>query len=201
MSNLFHSAEIRWFTREREPMASIFEGICSAFGQPFKFMPERTDHYLNTGLDSTGVKIREGNHEIKVKREDDTLINDIGRIENWSKWSSGEELNILNTINESHLKDWIPVRKKRALLVFEITKKKDVIPTADYVDDGCGVEFTSIVIGNELYYTFGLEAFATNNSETENLVRVWQHLNLRKEYFNTAYCMSYPEFLKLHLKD
>lgn len=157
--------------------------------------PERTDLYLETGLLSCGIKVREGNHEIKLKSDKDEKVEEIGKVEHWSKWSSSEELNILNTIDRSLLGDWIEVRKKRFLKVYEIKKDRSVAFTTEFVDDGCGVEFTVLNVDGDTYYSFGMEAFNTFNSGIENLLAVWNAFGLKRSQFKGIRCMSYPEFL------
>ena len=197
MSDLFKSSEIRWFSSEREPMESIFKdlpGKTEAGGQ------ERTDYYLNTGLDHTGIKIREGRHELKLKRASDERIESIGTIEHWAKWSSAEEQNILNTIEKAELSDWIPVRKKRLLKVYAISKDgKNFSNVHGYTDDGCGVEFTILKIDNQRVYTFGLEAWGRFHKSGDNLIKVFRYLKLNPDLFQNTKCMSYPEYLRTFL--
>ncbi len=199
MANLFHSAEIRWFSDEAEAMETIFRNL--PFQNPrhgndtFPPQPERTDYYLKTGLLSIGIKVREGNHEIKLKSDKNEFVQEIGNIEHWSKWSSSEELNILNTIDNALLADWIAVNKKRFLKVYEVKKDKSVDYTTEFVDDGCGVEFTKLTVDGDTYYSFGMEAFCTFNSGVDNLAATWNALGLKRSLFRGLRCMSYPEFL------
>ena len=197
MSDLFKSTEIRWFSPEREPLESLFRSLPGEFEVNAE---ERTDHYLNTKLTSAGIKIREGKHEIKVKRETEEFLEGIGTVEHWAKWSISEEKNILNTINQNQLTDWIAIEKKRWLKLYSVSDSRDsVLPVKRYLPDGCGVEFTEIRIADLNYFTFGLEAWGSKFSSRENLELVFQYLNLKQSDFEGLDCMGYPEFLSKNL--
>ncbi|NNK71837.1 MAG: hypothetical protein HKO94_01470 [Flavobacteriaceae bacterium] len=193
MSNLFKSSEIRWFSSEKESLESIFRSLPGEFDNA----QERTDYYLITALANTGIKIREGRHELKLKRDSDEFIESIGTIEHWAKWSSTEEQNILNTIEDIHLSDWLAVIKKRFLKIYSVSKNgKNVANAYGFVHDGCGVEFTILKIDDQMVYTLGLEAWGRYHKSGDNLIKVFRYLKLNPDFFKNTICMSYPEYLK-----
>ncbi len=193
---LFKSAEIRWFAEEKGTLWSVFEQLLPE--GPGKREPERTDYYLRTDLDNTGIKIREGNHEIKVKSSRDEF-HPFGIVQHWMKWSSLEEDNILNTIDLELLVDWIAVEKKRFKKSFEILEPGKLAFHKDgWMNDGCGVEFTEVSIPSleRTIYTFGLEAFGDKYTSRENLFTALHHLPLDLRTLQAFHSIGYPAFLR-----
>jgi hypothetical protein len=159
--------------------------------------PDRTDYYLKSGTVNTGIKIREGNHELKVKRGDDEML-DYGVMEHWIKWSTTEEVNILNTVDDELLGDWIAVKKKRFKKSYEIINRKKL----ERVDgifpaEGCGAEFTEIQLRRLEYpvYTFGMEAFSSSSRERENLLKTIEILEIDFSPFKEFDSFGYPQLL------
>ena len=133
---------MRWFTAERQLVWDLYfnlPGIGPGWEQA-----ARTDYYLRTGSTDAGVKIREGNHEIKVKSAYDEPVA-FGMIQHWVKWSSVEDESILDVIAPALLADWISVEKQRYLKRYAVDASSGIQPVdQEYVDEGCGVEFTEI---------------------------------------------------------
>ncbi len=193
---LFKSAEIRWFAWEKETLWSVFNKL-SPEG-PGRQESERTDYYLRADLDNTGIKIREGNHEIKVKSGRDES-HPFGLVQHWMKWSTLEEDNILNTIDHQLLEDWIAVEKKRFKKSYKILGPEQLIFHEDgWMNDGCGVEFTEVTILSikRTVYTFGLEAFGDKYTSRENLFTALHHLPLDLTALQAYDSIGYPAFLR-----
>lgn len=190
----FSSSEIRWFSEEEKVFRQFFDELP---GNGDSAEPTRTDYYLRTDSFDTGVKIRDGNHEVKVK----TAINetlDYGVIEHWMKWSVSESQNILTVIDHELLNDWVEVRKIRfkknfnlnsGLLVFE--------PSGNFLKEGCGVELTTIELPqlHKTFYTFGLEAFSSQNRCRENLLLTLNNLNADFSRLQDELSCGYPQWL------
>lgn len=192
---IFKSSEIRWFSKNKDILWNFYE-ILPNKGEGSR-EPDRTDYYLNSNTINTGIKIREGNHELKVKRAGDEELN-FGIMEHWVKWSTSEEKNILNTIGDQFLGDWISVKKKRYKKTFKIIKQNNIemIPEG-FPAEGCGAEFTEIQIQDleQTVYTVGLEAFSSSNRERENLLHLIEYLDLDFSSFRKKDSYGYPEFL------
>jgi len=198
----YYSSEIRWFSKDKDNLLNIYKRLPSEGNICGVKEPVRTDYYLKTGLISTSIKIREEKHEIKVKCWDDEVYEPskkkLGKIEHWSKWSTEEENNIINTISEAQRTDWISVTKKRDKKKYAINKSTGQVEyTVGRPDDGCGVEYTELEINGSSLYTFGLESFGTYRCTRENLMEV---LELFKDYIKAKdlgelECMGYPEYL------
>ena len=137
----FKSSEIRWFSPDKNLLWDFYEHLPKK-GEG-KREPDRTDFYLNSDTINSGIKIREGNHELKVKRAEDEEL-DFGIMEHWIKWSTSEEKNILNTVDDQFLGDWIPVKKKRFKKTYKIIQNEIECIAEGFPAEGCGAEFTEI---------------------------------------------------------
>ena len=158
---------------------------------------DRTDSYLKSNNITIGIKIREGKHEIKVKTAPDQMI-EIGTIEDWGKWSNVAEKKIVNTVKKSYGSDWVDIVKTRWKKKYDLDSRDGAIQyTKKMPVDGCGAEFTELVIGGkEKWYTFGLEAFGNFKHCKKNLLETIRFLELEKIDFSEFKCLSYPEFIK-----
>ena len=147
----FPSIEIRWFQRGAIP-AQVREW----FGR-FDFGPvlrqERTDTYLFTHDDGMGIKLREGQVEIKQRQARLGMLtvrpHARGKVETWYKWSYPLEKNELPgnlTIPDSN---WIDVAKDRLLVQSGLT-----VPEKS----GYQVELTSVRVRRQDWWSFGIEA-------------------------------------------
>lgn len=192
----FKSSEIRWFSEKAETLWDMYqqlppqgEGIAETI---------RTDYYLKAGLENTGIKVREGNHEIKVKAGADEET-PFGRIEHWIKWSTREEENILNTVGKELLQEWTAVSKSRYKKSYRILgPNRLAYSDSAWVEEGCGVEFTELFLPerNSRFYTLGFEAFGRHHTSGENLLSALRYLKLDIYRLEEVECMSYPLWLK-----
>lgn len=191
----FKSAEIRWFSKEKEAVWNVYEQLLQQ-GEGNR-EPDRTDYYLKSGTINTGIKIREGNHELKVKCADDDKL-DYGIMEHWIKWSTAEEENILNTVDDEFLDDWIAIKKKRFKKSYKIITSKKLEPIVDiFPDEGCGAEFTEIYFPSFrlTLFTFGMEAFSSTDNETENLFTSLELLKPDIQSLESLDSFGYPELI------
>ncbi len=191
----FKSTEIRWFSSNRETLWNIYKSLPEQ-GEGMR-ESDRTDYYLLSDTFHTGVKIRQGNHEIKVKyREDEPQK--YGVVEHWQKWSTSESQNILNSVDSQLLEDWVAIEKKRFKKKYEILSFNEVHPTnKEFLEEGCGVEFTELKIGTaqQIVYTFGIEAFGTDKDSRDNFLAVMDYLKLDLSVLKQFDSFGYPEFL------
>lgn len=192
---VFKSSEIRWFSQNKELLWNFYEALPQK-GEGTR-ESDRTDFYLKSGTVNTGIKIREGNHELKVKGAEDEKL-DFGVIEHWIKWSTSEEKNILNTIDDEFLGDWVTVKKKRFKKNYEIVEQeKAEFLHGEFVDEGFGIEFTEIQLKrvDQPIYTVGCEAFSVKNQQRENLLSAIQILDIDFSPFKELDSYGYPQFL------
>jgi hypothetical protein len=191
---IFQSAELRWFFDDLIPGEKIYK---NSFPEGFGHSESlRSDHYLKLKSLHSGIKIRQGNHEIKLLSS--TSKSDWGTIEMWTKWSYQEDANILEQIKADKLEDWLEIRKKRWIKKYRINSDKKLIPITDErVEQGCGFELTKIEIPtiNHQTYTIGLEAFSSSGHCLENLMITLENLKLRPNAFEKFNAMSYPGYI------
>lgn len=191
----FKSSEIRWFSKDKETLWKLFENLPQK-GEGNR-EADRTDYYLKSGTINTGIKIREGNHELKVKCAEDEEL-EYGVMEHWIKWSTSEEKNILNTIDEDLLRDWVAVKKVRFKKRYEIVdQEKWKVIGEDFVDEGCGVECTEIHLQrvDTPLYTFGIEAFSATNQQREYIISSLKNLDIDFSKLKDLDSYGYPQLL------
>ncbi|NBC25338.1 MAG: hypothetical protein GVY08_00615 [Bacteroidetes bacterium] len=193
---ILKSSEIRWFAQEDTMLRDFFNALPGTGEEIYE--GERTDYYLKSGTETTGIKVREGNHELKVKcAEDEALV--YGTLTHWIKWSVPETKHILNTIADELLTEWIPVKKKRVKKTYEIVSQSEVVPADDgMVDEGVGVEFTNIYLGRmeQPFYTAGFESFSATGQQRENLLQAIKILEPDLSRIKDFNSRGYPAFLK-----
>lgn len=191
---IFHSAELRWFSKKKALLWDMFvQAVPTGTGIE---EPVRTDFYLKSPSVSTGVKVRQGNHELKVRSA--IIENKLGKIECWTKWSYPEERTLLEKIPSKMLKDWTKVTKKRWIKKYELLPDGELTPiTTRRVQEGCGIEFTELEFAKsaEKWYTIGLEAFSAEGIEAENLIFTIRELGLNLYKLEKHIQAGYPEFL------
>ncbi|MDT0650870.1 hypothetical protein [Autumnicola edwardsiae] len=197
----FKTSEIRWFSLEKQVLWGIFESLQKLGpGNPEE---ERTDFYLNSNTPNSGIKIREGKHELKVKVSGDEKL-EYGIIQHWSKWSYAEEENILNSVSSDLLGDWLKMTKNRHRKSYKITANKEVTFTSEEnIEEGVDAEFTRLEIPSlEITgFTLGLEAFSSKNNSAENLQLALDELQLKTSHLKNLKSCSYPEFLADHFSE
>lgn len=155
------STEIRWFFTGRLPsaMEKWFQSMEAASEST------RTDYYLryadNTSL---GVKLREGQMQLKYKTEDigpRKIDKAEGIVEAYEKWSFPADEQPEWELMMKDPKRWIAIDKTRMMLKFEYTHGEISRVSQDkMIASGCGVELSSILIGhNTPYWSLAFEAF------------------------------------------
>lgn len=210
---MIQSCEVRWFAKVVPDMvAAWFErrGHCFSGWE----QSGRCDFYLvsNSVGNDLGIKLREGNIEIK-ERTKDYGVHSFGpfvkgRVEAWRKWSfklaqtreGGMDEALHITRQDTTNSAWIPVRKDRLLVMLEIAEEGRVLfseAPAFSLEEGCGVEFTRIRLPNRSCYSFALEAFSHSGQEYQNLLRAMDTMTaeipgLEMPISNS---MGYAEFL------
>jgi hypothetical protein len=196
-----HSAEIRWFFDEQLPHDVdrwfCSEALCHS-------EDPRTDAYLRLpGCESVGIKLREGNLEVKAlcgSSRDVAFGNDVGGITStWVKWSLKDPLVLEFGRVACAGADPIEVEKTRRLLKYSLDDGDPVPIAADCRPrSGCNVELTKIEILKRPWWSFALEAFGSPAEVDANLLKA------ATSYFSThpAPCRlstvtsrSYPAWL------
>ena len=200
---MYCSGEVRWFLRGKAEHA--VENWIRSGGLAQEQEP-RTDRYLVLpGCTSAGIKIREGNFEIKAQTSPTECVayTDAvaGSCNTWVKWS--RTLDDFAGIAQRKHEDerWVAVRKQRTLRLFSLESDEpvEVAYGGPWLAAGCQVEKTVIDVlpGEERWWSFSFEAFGEPGLLLRHLeltVRAVAQsapaITLRKED-----SMSYPEWL------
>ncbi|MCM8571066.1 hypothetical protein NE848_16835 [Gramella jeungdoensis] len=197
---MFNSKEIRWFgKKEDKEISSWFAGR----GITFENTEPRTDFYLPLpGKKDIGIKLREGNIEIKhllAKPEKGKLSAKAhGYFERYTKWSfSTEKDDVLShKIIQAKEYDWLEVQKERmgCKLMEGSNGIKHLVKIEDQIPYGCQLEYTRIKLNNTTWYTFGLEWFGEKEIEVgpELVEKI-----LGNSTLNGKNSMGYAEFLNM----
>ncbi len=181
---MFKSTEIRWFYKGKVPK-EINDWFNSTISKPIQ-QDERTDYYLKTpGIDTLGIKIREGRIETKQRQfiTEEYKINEkvSGYIEHFRKWTYAlnDPILVKNDLN-NYPEKWVGVIKQRSLHLLESSNKGLIYqpPPDTFLDEGCGWELTTIQIagGNESWWTMGFEAFSKEDRQLNILKLTVNHI-------------------------
>ncbi len=171
---MLHSAEVRWFDAGAIP-TEVQAWFCG--GQTLA--PEiRTDRYLRfEGCETVGVKIRQGNFEIKALRgatESVRYADSVtGRADCWVKWSYSQppvEAWVQALLADS--RGWVEIGKRRLLRKFSLDKGAvEEVAATERPQEGCNFELTEISSSGALWWSLAFEAFG-------DPARVWENLRL-----------------------
>ncbi|WP_224485244.1 hypothetical protein [Robertkochia aurantiaca] len=170
---MFRTDEIRWFfKKESWSLLKAFH----AMGGDSANGDSRTDHYLYLPpRDDIGVKIREGQveikHRVKINGKKNLSRQISGLSESWIKWSFSADPGdpLLNEIvkGESYRFEstedpcWIPVLKTRYLIFAQKDEKGElhITHSEPLGDSGLQIEYSRIRVHEEDWFSFALEWF------------------------------------------
>lgn len=158
------SAEIRWFGKG-DAIQKLYDAL-SVRRISFEKELQRTDWYLQTADHTLGVKLREGNIELKrlITHLGAFKVGNVsGAMEQWQKWSfrvSADDDTFNEIVSTPH-PVWIAVSKDRKIAKFEIRDKRNVtqVPLQSRPIQGCNLEIASLVRQDQQWWTVCLEAF------------------------------------------
>jgi hypothetical protein len=177
---LSSTMEVRWFfqgTISREILAWF-----AKHGEQPAQPATRVDHYLRLShIDSLGVKLREGNIEVKQRQRQLGTMRFHERVsghaELWRKWSFA--------LSAPGLQDllvppsaWLPVYKARRLHRFQVGDDGALSSMSPEVcpEQGCDLEVTKIRLHDQAWWTIGFEAFGAEAALQENLSLVAERI-------------------------
>lgn len=196
---MFKSREIRWFYPTE--LKSVEKWFMDN-GYTFENADPRTDYYLPLkNQDDIGIKLREGNVEIKqrIARTKKENISELanGYFENYIKWSfsSAEKDPLFQEIIEGEKFNWLGVRKERIGYKLKENQNGSIIRVKmdEFPEYGCQVEYTRIKIKEELWYTLCLEWFGEKEIEID--LSILDEM-LGDQELKASNSMGYAEFLK-----
>jgi hypothetical protein len=169
--------------------------------------PRRVDYYLrHVGIDSLGIKLREGRVEVKQRYRRCGVVRFhervAGQVEHWRKWSFGLAESDGDLPGVSTLAPfWIRVEKRRTLRKYRIVGNGVMaVREGEDFDQGCALELTSIRVGRAEWWSVGLEAFGEELVLEDALLLVAKHLLAVEEppVLEVADSYGYPRWLTTH---
>jgi len=166
---VYPTTEVRWF-QAGEISPSDWEWFKNCPG-PVQNQLTRIDQYLPLSFTGDmGVKVREGQLEIKILRENlgvGRLHERVfGDLQCWQKW--GFNVGGINDPldnSEQPFFDWLPVQKSRSLRRYRLDEVGGVIPAAevDISPGSCGLEMTSIQFHGLFWWSLAFETYGLGN--------------------------------------
>ena len=214
---MFHSGEIRWFFKGHS--TEFIDRWITAGGQE-REEAERLDAYLVLpGCPYTGVKIREGNFEVKTQTRVSEPVAYTDRVRGfrdaWVKWSRPRRdvADFQQMIRDDEA--WILVSKRRTVRLFSLESDvpTEVAPGGPFLTAGCQVEKTDIKVlpkttsndapvdedwdRAENWWSFSLEAFGDPGLVLSHLDAAAEHIFRLDAGFelDEPASMSYPRWL------
>lgn len=191
----FKTLEVRWFAFDKKLLEDVF-GVISRENEIRT--EKRTDYYLLTGLKDTGIKIREGNHELKVKFKPDVDL-EFGKKEYWMKWSHPTEKSIFSLVGKDSLTNWIAVEKVRKSMRFSFLENGN---DSIYSSEGVAFELTHLHIPShdKNFFTLGIEAYSLLDEKLEIYFgKTINKLDNFQAELQQVYTGGYPAWMKYHL--
>jgi hypothetical protein len=209
-----YSSEIRWFFNSTEllkPIEDWFSENKQAFNHELQ-----TEYYLVLPkLTTHGIKLREGNVEIKLINEDlhERIAgnNNTGKANIWTKYifNLKKDDEGMMTVKRAFAglriiginQDWIRIEKDRQLVKFAIdtkTKSLKKVSNKQPPEEGCHAELTELKINLQpAGYTFALECYGSNENLKTNLDLALKHIfaSIKVSGLTKDQSLSYPEFL------
>lgn len=196
---MYPTVEMRWFYPGAiipDPVETWFQALEA------ESQPQRTDHYLRLtgGDDSLGIKLREGNIEIKQRYQSYGLISLYNRIagymEHWRKWS----FTAAGSTGPFPASAWLAVQKERRMRKYRLDPagRLEAVPLLESLRQGCELELARLQIANRPYWSVCLEAFGPEPALSETLLGIGQQIGqeLEPPLFEAKDSYSYPAWLK-----
>lgn len=200
-SSLMHpTLEVRWFLKGQLP-TDLHRWFVEESTDPID--PEaREDWYLYAKHHELGVKLRQGNLEIKQRvgsRGTCKLAKRVrGRVEKWVKW----HFSIEQASGEAALSEpvglWIPVQKKRWSRHYAVAAETvEAVQDVDPSEQGCSLELSDLQVHDQRWYSLCFETFGSNNLE-QNLECVVRHVvkSMGLPVLKARHSGGYPIWLK-----
>lgn len=181
---MYLTLEVRWFY-PGPPPRRLVDWLARTSRLPAA-QPPRQDHYLRLdGQPALGIKLREGNLEVKTRLEDPREValgpRAVGRVARWRKWSfplaqgTAPEAGGGTTSLERLLvpaPSWIAVDKARRLAAYRVGGGMEaaIVPLGVPLTLGCEFELSCVRAGGEEWWSVCFEAFG-QESDLERALR------------------------------
>ena len=193
---MFPTVEVRWFYRGKIP--THIHAWFARLAGPAMDQAQRTDVYLDAGRVDLGIKLREGQIELKQRQQADGFIHlmdqTTGEIERWRKWSFSLAAGC--GVNGT---GWTAVTKTRRLRSYYLARNGAILPlpVGQRVARGCEVELTQVEACDEAWWTVAIEAFGEGDAQVQ-VLRLVGHYVFGVgvgHVFSASDSCSYPAWL------
>ncbi len=190
---MYSTIEVRWFLEGSIP-SEITEWFAT-MSQEMPLIEERTDRYFCTGSEDMSIKLRDGFIEIK-ERQKELGVQDLGPytsglVDTWTKWSFKLDAGTDYEQMVGASQKWLDIHKRRLLLI---------VPEAEG-HAGYQLELSGITIGDQHWWSFGLEGTGQGREAESAFVRKSQLIRFpKREFFMGKYSMAYPQFVEMILQ-
>jgi hypothetical protein len=158
----FKTIEVRWFYRGEVPaqIGKWFETV----GRRLEQIDSRSDIYLRSSAPDVGVKLRQGNLEVKYRQAEIGRLEIDGldsRIELWSKWICADDNGQLTPTQLADKPGWLKVDKIRDRRLFrvEFGDRVELIQVAAPTADIASIELTQLQVFGQNWWTLACEYF------------------------------------------
>ena len=173
----FQTIEVRWFYPGVLPdeIGNWFNQL----GKQLEKIDTRSDFYLQSNSSDVGIKLRQGNLEVKYRQQDlgTIAINGLAnsQVEQWSKWICVDDSAGLTPAKIAGKPGWLQVDKIRDRRLYRVDFAETVkltqiaTPTADIA----AIEITQLQLQGQIWWTTACEYFGNNISidQFSSLVR------------------------------
>jgi len=204
---VYPTTEVRWF-QEGDTPTTLRDWFNACPGPVTNQLP-RIDYYLPFAFThDIGIKIREGQLEIKILHEElgvsrwHTRVT--GRLQSWQKWGlnvegDGDPLGQPGDL----FSEWLPVQKSRRLRRYLLGENGRVVPISEeaFIPASCGLELTSIRSQGQVWWSLALEIHGIGADSLFSLEAIASQLfdSSQPPLLVEADSMSYPGWINLHM--
>lgn len=163
----FKTIEVRWFYPGVLP-DELFAWF-DTLGEPLANADNRTDVYLESSSPDLGVKLRQGNLEVKYRQAILGAISIDGfttsQVEQWTKWICVDDSSGLTPEKIADKSGWIEVVKTRYQRLYQVqfsdllTAPLDLqlIPISRPQDGAAAIEITQLQVAEQDWWTIACE--------------------------------------------
>jgi predicted component of type VI protein secretion system len=159
----FQTIEVRWFYPGELPaeISNWFETV----GEHLENIDTRSDFYLQSSSPDVGVKLRQGNLEVKYRQQELGQFTIDGmadsRIEQWSKWICMADGGGLSLTKLADKPGWLKVDKIRDRRLFRVEFGEQIALTqiATPAAEIASIELTQLQVSSQPWWTVACEYF------------------------------------------
>ena len=199
----FKTIEVRWFYPGTLPddVFDWFDGL----GEPLANADTRTDIYLQSSSPDMGIKLRQGNLEVKYRQAKlgsialDRLA--INQVEQWSKWICIDDLAGLTPTKVADKPGWLEVNKIRYQRLYQVNFDDNIqlIPITTPMANSTGIEVTQLQVAGHTYWTIACEYFGDRIELVSEFLPLVKSLmfGFPGSIYPPSISCGYPEWLNI----